>query len=118
MARPPLKIIELNRWLKETAAANGYVYLDYFGAMVDETGLLKRELADDGLHPNEFGYAVMAPLAQAAISSALARPEISLQMKALAQRLRGGLQDGLRQRGVGVDRGEDVVRGGLGGHGQ
>jgi len=39
--------------------------------MVDGKGLLKRDLATDGLHPNKGGYAVMAPLAQAAIDRAL-----------------------------------------------
>ena len=33
--RPPEKIVALNRWLKDYAAANGCVYLDYFAAMVD-----------------------------------------------------------------------------------
>ena len=70
--RSPQKILELNRWLKDYCAANGYVYLDYFNAMVDDKGLLKRELADDGLHPNPAGFKIMAPLADAAISKALA----------------------------------------------
>jgi lysophospholipase L1-like esterase len=35
--------------------------------MVDEKGLLKRDLAEDGLHPNKAGYAFMAPLAEKAI---------------------------------------------------
>jgi lysophospholipase L1-like esterase len=39
--------------------------------MVDERGLLKRELAPDGLHPTKVGFAVMAPLAQQAIDKAL-----------------------------------------------
>lgn len=69
--RPPEKILELNSWLKKQAAENGYVYLDYFSAMVDATGLLKRELSEDGLHPNQAGYAVMAPLAEQAIKAAL-----------------------------------------------
>jgi len=70
--RPPEKIQTLNRWLKATCDAGGAaVYLDYFSAMVDDRGLLKRQLADDGLHPNAAGYAVMAPLAQAAIDQAL-----------------------------------------------
>ena len=41
--------------------------------MVDDKGLLKRDLADDGLHPNVAGYKVMAPLAQTAIDRALAQ---------------------------------------------
>jgi lysophospholipase L1-like esterase len=70
--RPPQKILELNRWLKDYCAANGYLYLDYFSAMVDDKGLLKRDLADDGLHPNPAGFKIMAPLAEAAITRALA----------------------------------------------
>jgi lysophospholipase L1-like esterase len=69
--RSPAKILALNKWLKEYCAQNGLVYLDYFSPMVDEKGLLKRNLADDGLHPNKAGYAIMAPLAEVAISNAL-----------------------------------------------
>jgi lysophospholipase L1-like esterase len=39
---------------------------------VDEKGLLKRDLAEDGLHPNPAGYKIMAPLAEKAIERALA----------------------------------------------
>src|SRR5512146_878559 len=70
--RPPAKILELNRWLKQYCADNHLVYLDYFSAMVDKDGLLRRELAEDGLHPNAAGYAIMAPMAEAAIEKALA----------------------------------------------
>ena len=70
--RPMDKILSLNHWLKDYCSANNLVYLDYFSAMVDGKGMLKRELADDGLHPNDAGYKVMAPLAEAAIGKALA----------------------------------------------
>jgi lysophospholipase L1-like esterase len=73
--RSPEKIQELNSWLKAYCAANGHVYLDYFNAMVDDRGLLRRDLADDGLHPNVAGYKVMAPLAQAAIEKTLAKSD-------------------------------------------
>ncbi|HEY1659217.1 MAG TPA: SGNH/GDSL hydrolase family protein [Candidatus Sulfotelmatobacter sp.] len=71
--RSPEKILELNRWLKAycSSAANGCVYLDYFGAMVDEHGLMKKDLSDDGLHPNPAGFKIMAPLAEAAIEKEL-----------------------------------------------
>jgi lysophospholipase L1-like esterase len=70
--RSPGKILALNRWLKEYVAANpDCIYLDYFSAMVDEKGLLKRDLAEDGLHPNAAGYKIMAPLAEAAIAKVL-----------------------------------------------
>jgi len=70
--RSPEKILELNRWLKGYVAAHpDCLYLDYFTAMVDDKGLLKRDLADDGLHPNVAGYKIMVPLAEAAIEKAL-----------------------------------------------
>jgi lysophospholipase L1-like esterase len=69
--RPPEKILELNAWIKKYAAEKGDVYLDYFSVMVDEQGLLKKELSEDGLHPNVAGYAVMAPLAEKAIQAAI-----------------------------------------------
>jgi lysophospholipase L1-like esterase len=39
--RPPEKILELNRWLKDYCGTNGLIYLDYFRALVDEKGLLE-----------------------------------------------------------------------------
>ena len=71
--RPPAQILELNKWLKDYAAAHHHTYLDYFSAMVDDKGFLKNELSDDGLHPNAQGYVVMAPLAEAAIAASLKR---------------------------------------------
>jgi len=69
--RSPEKILELNRWLKAYCSANGYVYLDYFSLMVDDKGMLKKDLSEDGLHPNEAGFKIMASLAQAAIEKSL-----------------------------------------------
>lgn len=71
LKRPPEKILELNAWIRKYAAVNDHIYLDYFSAMVDGQGMLKKELSDDGLHPNAAGYALMAPLAEKAIQSAL-----------------------------------------------
>jgi lysophospholipase L1-like esterase len=72
--RPPEKIVALNRWLKDYCSdpAHGCTYLDYFSAMADDKGYMKKELADDGLHPNAAGYKVMAPLADAAIQKVVA----------------------------------------------
>jgi len=69
--RPPEKIKALNEWMKNYAAANKLTYLDYFSAMIDAKGFLQDELSNDGLHPNEKGYEVMGPLAQAAIARAM-----------------------------------------------
>ncbi len=75
--RSPEKILALNRWLTDycATASNGCVYLDYFSAMVDDKGLLKKDLAEDGLHPNAAGFKIMAPLAEAAIEKALPSPK-------------------------------------------
>ena len=71
--RSPEKILALNKWLISycSAPANSSAYLDYFSAVVDDKGLLKKDLADDGLHPNGAGFKIMAPMAEAAIEKAL-----------------------------------------------
>jgi lysophospholipase L1-like esterase len=71
--RPMARITALNAWMREYAAANGHVYLDYVAAMADAKGLLRAELSEDDLHPNAAGYAIMAPLAESAIQAALTR---------------------------------------------
>jgi lysophospholipase L1-like esterase len=69
--RPMTRIKALNDWMKTYAAANGDTYLDYFSAMTDQDGLMRTELTEDDLHPNAKGYAVMAPLVETAIATAL-----------------------------------------------
>ena len=69
--RPMARIRALNEWMKQYAAAEGHVYLDYFSAMLDDKGLLRTELSTDDLHPNAQGYAIMAPLVEAAVKQAL-----------------------------------------------
>ena len=69
--RPTSRILELNTWLKDYCGKNKIVYLDYFSSLVDDKGLLKKDLAEDGLHPNDAGYKIMAPLAEAAIQKAM-----------------------------------------------
>jgi lysophospholipase L1-like esterase len=69
--RPPDKIIALNAWIKSYAEQNGFVYLDYYTPMLDEKGMLQKDLTFDGLHPNDAGYEVMGPLAEKAIAQAL-----------------------------------------------
>lgn len=70
--RPRERILALNSWLKDYCAKNGLVYLDYFSALLDKDGMLRRDLSDDGLHPNAAGYKIMAPLADKAIAGELA----------------------------------------------
>jgi lysophospholipase L1-like esterase len=68
--RPRERILALNKWLQEYCSKNRLAYLDYFSALVDDRGMLKREFADDGLHPTDAGYKIMAVLAEKAIQKA------------------------------------------------
>jgi len=70
---PAPKIIALNAWMKDYAAKVGAVYLDYHSAMADARQGMRAELSNDGVHPTEAGYRVMAPLAEKAIAEALRR---------------------------------------------
>jgi len=69
--RPMERIKAMNEWMKSYAASHGDTYLDYFSAMIDDKGLMRAELTEDDLHPNAKGYAIMGPLAEAAIARAL-----------------------------------------------
>lgn len=52
-------IAELNAWLRDYAASEGLVYIDYHTALAAPDGALRSELGNDGVHPNRDGYAVM-----------------------------------------------------------
>jgi lysophospholipase L1-like esterase len=70
--RPPERIRELNAWIQNFCRERNYTYVDYSSGLADEAGLLKADLADDGLHPNGAGYRIMAPIALAAVDKAVA----------------------------------------------
>jgi acyl-CoA thioesterase I len=72
---PAPKIRALNAWIKEYAAKNGLVYVDYYSSMANSEGGLKTELSPDGVHPNKAGYDLMGPLAEAGITEALRKPQ-------------------------------------------
>ena len=69
--RPPARILAVNAWIRAYATEHHHTYLDYYAAMLDPRGMLRAELSEDDLHPNAKGYAVMAPLAEAAVQRAL-----------------------------------------------
>jgi lysophospholipase L1-like esterase len=64
------RIVALNARLRDLARARGAVWLDYHAALVDAESKLRRDLTNDGVHPNRAGYAVMRPLAERAIAQA------------------------------------------------
>jgi lysophospholipase L1-like esterase len=65
--RPPSDILILNGWLKTYAKEINALYVDYFPAMADTAGFLKKDISEDGLHPNQKGYDIMAPIVESAI---------------------------------------------------
>jgi len=69
--RDPKRIRALNAWLAAFCRRRGFQYADYYKVSVDRDSLLRAELTRDGLHPLANGYALMAPVAQAAIDRAL-----------------------------------------------
>ena len=69
-------IRQLNAWIKEYARTEHLVYVDYYSAMVDDQGGIRPDLSmDKAVHPNDAGYAIMQPLAERGIESALALPQ-------------------------------------------
>lgn len=55
----PTLVIEADQWLKEFCTRHQYEYIDAYDEMVDQRGMLRKELSEDGLHPNSIGYQVM-----------------------------------------------------------
>jgi lysophospholipase L1-like esterase len=70
---PAPKIRALNDWLRGYCVNHSVTYLDYHSAMVGPDGGMKPGLSSDGVHPNAQGYAIMTPLAQAAIDKTLGK---------------------------------------------
>lgn len=74
--RPPEKIRAINAWISGLCRQRGFTYVNYYDSLVDSSGFLKAELANDGLHPNSDGYRIMAPIALEAIDRVmLSTPE-------------------------------------------
>jgi len=72
--QPMPAIAAMNDWLRGYAEREHLVYVDYHRMLSDGRGAFQRKLSEDGAHPNGAGYAVMRPLAAAAIRQALAEP--------------------------------------------
>lgn len=68
--RPVPQIEALNAWLREYAASERLVFVDYGSVLGDGAGGIKRELSTDGVHPNPAAYALMRKVAQGAIGEA------------------------------------------------
>jgi lysophospholipase L1-like esterase len=72
--RKPELLREINARLRALAIVRGYAYADYAAVLEDADGRLRAELTKDGVHPLHAGYALMAPVVDAAISKAIEKP--------------------------------------------
>jgi len=70
---PAEKIPVLNKWIQAMCAKKHFIFLNYYPVLVGPNGGMKPELSGDGVHPNAAGYALMSPLASAALNKALRR---------------------------------------------
>ncbi|HEY1725560.1 MAG TPA: GDSL-type esterase/lipase family protein [Steroidobacteraceae bacterium] len=61
-------IAALNVWLKSQARRLHAGYADYYTAMSDGAGAMRPGLSYDRVHPTAEGYAVMRPVAEAALA--------------------------------------------------
>ena len=58
----PQQIKALNDLIRAYAEANKIRYVDYYSAMVDTDGGLKKGLSNDNVHPTDAGYEIMEPI--------------------------------------------------------
>lgn len=68
---PAAQIVALNKRVARYCASSRFVFLDYYSALVGSNGQMKEGVSDDGVHPNEKGYAILKPLVEKAIADAL-----------------------------------------------
>lgn len=54
------RILDINGWLHDFAAGQRLEFIDYYSAMVDESGRAIETYFQDGVHPTAAGYRVMA----------------------------------------------------------
>jgi acyl-CoA thioesterase-1 len=53
-------VIKYNRLIQDIAVENGLIYIDFYTAFLEDREIL---LFEDGVHPNEKGYGMMAEIA-------------------------------------------------------
>jgi len=65
--QPKAEALALNQWLRGYAKDIGAKFADYAAVLTDANGNSKPEFSKDEVHPTPEGYAVMRPVAEAAI---------------------------------------------------
>ena len=64
---PGPHIVWFNRWLESYAQKKRLILVKYHGKLANGENGIRDGLSNDGLHPNRLGFAVMTPLARAAV---------------------------------------------------
>ena len=64
----PEQIRQLNAMIAEYAKANKITYVDYYNALVDNHGGLRKGLSEDNVHPTKAGYDIMEPIVLKALN--------------------------------------------------
>lgn len=64
---PSRRIVEMNQWLARFAHDRGIAFVDYYSAVAGPGRAYRPDLSNDGVHPNAKGYALMTPMALAAV---------------------------------------------------
>lgn len=65
--QPKAAVLAMNEWLRGYAKEIGAAYADYATPFTDANGNVKVDLAKDEVHPTAAGYALMRPIAEAAL---------------------------------------------------
>ncbi len=68
---PRPRLAELNTWLRNLADQRGLIWADYHSVLKTTDDTMRAEFTRDGVHPVKTGYAVMRPVAEAALAAAL-----------------------------------------------
>ncbi len=68
--KPAPIVRSLNTRLHALAAERKITFIDYYDALTDESGGLRPNLTNDGVHPTRRGYAIMEPMARLTVTEA------------------------------------------------
>ena len=64
-------IRRLNQLIRELCSEKHWTYVDFNTPLANESGLMRKELTVDGVHPNDAGYEKLAPVVLAALTKYL-----------------------------------------------
>ena len=63
-SHPIEKVQQLNRQIKAFCADRQIPFIDFYSSVADESGKLRRDYSDDGMHCNRKGYDAWKPLVE------------------------------------------------------